>query len=162
MPFSHRSSLSEPSLWEAGLSLVHEVEPTLHWGSDEVRFFPIADVPFSRLSAAPFLTSLLAARVSLWRWLPSPLGEEPFELVPPNPLRNWFRQPSPSSSVYRSEEPSRRHPVSSSRIPFVPFGAVDLSGLTASGHLAFPSCYLSNMALAVSPDFDLWRSLRNT
>jgi len=54
--------------------------PTLldHLGSDEVRFAQIADVPFSRLSATPFLTSLLAARVSFRRWLSLPQGREPF------------------------------------------------------------------------------------
>lgn len=50
---------------------------------DEVRWSRLADIPFSGLSAAPFLSRLRAARVLLRRWLPSSQTRSPSRSLPP-------------------------------------------------------------------------------
>jgi len=57
---------------------------------------------------------------------------------------------------------ARQDPEIKGQDPFVPFGAVGLSGITAKGRLAFPSCCLHNMVATVLVGFATVRSLRNT
>ena len=96
------------------------------WRFGEVRCLQIARLAFSSFLAAPFLTSSLAARVALRRWLSSTQEEEPF--VSGSTRRPWPRGLTvhlrfiglPNGEAFRRGAGSRF------RIAFVSFEAADL------------------------------------
>ena len=96
------------------------------WRFGEVRCLQIARLAFSSFLAAPFLTSSLAARVALRRWLSSTQEEEPF--VSGSTRRPWPRGLTvhlrfiglPNGEAFRRDAGSRF------RIAFVSFEAADL------------------------------------
>ena len=134
---------------------------TSAWSKDEVPWVQIVSFSLSSFLTAPFLTSLLAARVALRRWLPSSQEEEPFASNSPLSFRIAFLARFhfiglPIGGTFHRNQASRV------LISLLSFEASDLSGLTAQGHLEFPLTTLRRCGSRSSPSLAVWVPLRNT